>query len=58
MKDTLNKMLNHPIATVIIISGITRGIATIISAVKGNSVQPVVSITNNGSEHKESVSNT
>lgn len=51
MKDTLNKMLNHPIATVIIISGVTRGIANIISAVKGNSVQPVVSI--NGLEHKK-----
>lgn len=51
MKDTLNKMLNHPIATVIIISGVTRGVANIISAVKGNDVQPVVSIT--GLESKD-----
>ena len=45
MNDILKKMLDHPFATIIIISATTNGIANIISAVKGNEIRPIVKIT-------------
>lgn len=45
MKETIKNMLNHPIATIFIIGATTRGIANIISAAKGNDIQPMISVT-------------
>ena len=44
MKDVIGKMLQHPIATILIISASANGVANIISAAKGKGVNPVVSV--------------
>lgn len=46
--NTLETILKHPIATVIvsgcIIGGLTDGIARIVGVVKGNDVKPMVNV--------------
>ena len=44
MKDVVKTVLEHPIATIIVLGSLTRGIATIVAAAKGNSVDPVVKL--------------
>ena len=52
MEKTVETLVKHPIATTLIIGSIARSIATIIYAVKGKPIGPVVTInkaaTNNG----------
>lgn len=47
MEKTVETIVKHPFATALIIASITRGIATIIIAVRGGNVQPAMTITNN-----------
>lgn len=47
MQKTVETIVEHPIASVIVIGCIMRGIATIITAARGNSVQPIVTFTKN-----------
>lgn len=42
MKDVIGKILNHPIATILVIGATANGIANIISAAKGKGTAPVV----------------
>ena len=44
MSEIIDKMLSRPIATIVVTSCIAGGIARIISAAKGNGVDPVVNI--------------
>lgn len=52
MKDVIGRMLDHPIATILIISASANGIANIISAAKGKGVNPVLSVKVDGPEKK------
>lgn len=47
MDNVINKILNHPIATWIVISAMTGGVANIVRACKGDKVVPVVSVIEN-----------
>lgn len=43
--NIMDKMINHPIATVVILSTLTDGVARIIHACRGDKPAPTVSIT-------------
>lgn len=47
MEKTVETIVKHPIASTIVITSIARGIAAIIVAARGGTIQPVVEITNN-----------
>ena len=44
MKKTVEILVEHPIASTIVIGSIARGIASIVIAARGGTVQPVVVI--------------
>lgn len=44
MKNIFESMVEHPIATVIVIGSIARGIATIIATLKGDVIEPIVKV--------------
>lgn len=44
MKDILESMIRHPIATVIVIGSVSRGISTIIATLKGEVIEPIVNV--------------
>ena len=44
MKNTIETIVEHPIASTIVIGCILRGIASIVAAARGNSIQPVITI--------------
>ena len=46
MNNTIETIVKHPIASTIIITSITRGIASIVAAAKSGNVNPIVTITN------------
>lgn len=46
MEKTVETIVKHPIANTIVITSIARGIATIIVAVRGGTIQPIIEITN------------
>lgn len=47
MEKTVETIVKHPIASIIVITSIMRGIAAVIVAARGGTVQPIVLITNN-----------
>lgn len=53
MKEVVKTILEHPIATIIVLGSLTRGIATVVAAAKGNSVEPVVTINKSVEEQVE-----
>ena len=55
MKKTIEVIVEHPIATTIVIGSIARSIATIIYAVKGKPIAPVVTINKGADEIGASV---
>jgi hypothetical protein len=46
MNDIISKMLQRPIATIIIVGSFGRAIANIIAAAKGTPIGPMISIQN------------
>lgn len=44
MKEVLNKMIDHPIATAFITSCVTGGVANIIRAARGVQATPAVTV--------------
>ena len=46
MEKTIETIVKHPIASTVVITSIARGIASIIVAARGGTVQPIVTITN------------
>ena len=52
MKELFGKMLDHPIATILIISASANGVANIVSAAKGKGVNPVLSVKVDKPENK------
>ena len=46
MKETIKNVLNHPIATMIVVGAVFGGVADIISTVKGGGRKPYISVPN------------
>lgn len=44
MKEVLKKMIDHPIASLFLISETTCGIARIIRAIKGDTVRQIITV--------------
>lgn len=44
MSNVIDKILDHPIATIVIVSSLTNGAARIISAARGQVVEPIVKV--------------
>lgn len=47
MKNTINQMLNHPFATIMIVGSVGNAVANVVRAVKGCDAEPMVKIVNN-----------
>lgn len=47
MKDVVESILNHPIASLVVISATSFGIADIIRAIKGTRAEPKVNVSVN-----------
>jgi hypothetical protein len=47
MEKTVEIIIKHPIASTIVITSIARGIAAIIVAARGGTIQPIMLVTNN-----------
>lgn len=45
MKDIIKMVVNHPIASILVIGSTCNGISNIISAAKGTGVKPMIDIT-------------
>lgn len=44
MKDIIKAVLNHPLATILVIGSACNGISNVISAAKGNGTTPMIDI--------------
>lgn len=53
MKKTFESMLEHPFATMLLVSAATSGVARIIAAAKGSDIQPTVNVVCGGSGKSE-----
>lgn len=58
LNETVESMLRHPIASTMIIGSIINGVVRIISAAKGNKVEPNTVITIGPTKPKEDSENT
>lgn len=47
MKDTVKEILEHPIATIIILGTVGSVVAEIIGAIKGTPKEPLIRLVNN-----------
>lgn len=47
MKDVVETILNHPIASLLVIGAVSFGVADVIRAVKGTRTEPMVNLSVN-----------